>query len=467
MATISNVLDAAIKSGSPKGQFENFIKQRYIASSKAWEFHAACRWADNEDGPTQIGAGGARGGGKSHLVFAQALLDDAWRFPGLTILYLRRVGKKAREQFENLRKSVLKHTPHRYNRSEGCVYLPNGSKCLVGGFINEGDVDDYLGLEYDIIIIEEHTSLSLVKHRALRDSNRSAKPGWRPRIYSTTNPGGIGHAWYKKSFIDPYKNDTQDDTRFIPMTVDDNPYVDDGYTKKLEENTGWRLRAYRYGDWDIAAGQFFTTWKDDVHTWRGDLVLDPSWTFWASMDYGFTHYTVIHLHCMTHEGIIYTFDEHARQKWIPKRHVWAYTEMLKRHGIELWRIEDIYAGGDVFSKDRDGKCPADDYEELLGRSLKRANMDRISGAAEILNRLGDIESGIQPTWFVHERCYRLRESIVSMEHDPRRPEDVRKVDCDEDGNGGDDFYDSARYGLMVQHGNNAHWGDPGISDWRG
>jgi hypothetical protein len=36
-----------------------------------------------------------------------------------------------------------------------------------------------------------------------------------------------------------------------------------------------------------------------------------------------------------------------------------------------------------------------------------------------------------------------------MEHDPHRPEDVMKVDCDEDGNGGDDCYDALRYGIMA------------------
>src|SRR4051812_22282024 len=32
---------------------------------------------------------------------------------------------------------------------------------------------------------------------------RSSKPGWRPRIYSTANPGGVGHAWYRAKFITP------------------------------------------------------------------------------------------------------------------------------------------------------------------------------------------------------------------------------------------------------------------------
>ena len=32
-----------------------------------------------------------------------------------------------------------------------------------------------------------------------------------------------------------------------------------------------------------------------------------------------------------------------------------------------------------------------------------------------------------------------------MQHDPHRPEDVLKVDCDEDGIGGDDAADCLRY----------------------
>jgi hypothetical protein len=35
-----------------------------------------------------------------------------------------------------------------------------------------------------------------------------------------------------------------------------------------------------------------------------------------------------------------------------------------------------------------------------------------------------------------------------MEHDPHHPEDVLKVDMDEQGRGGDDAYDCARYGVM-------------------
>ena len=40
---------------------------------------------------------------------------------------------------------------------------------------------------------------------------------------------------------------------------------------------------------------------------------------------------------------------------------------------------------------------------------------------------------------------RLAECLPTLQHDPNRPEDVLKVDADEDGNGGDDTADCLRY----------------------
>ena len=74
-------------------------------------------------------------------------------------------------------------------------------------------------------------------------------------------------------------------------------------------------------------------------------------------------------------------------------------------------------------------------------------MDRINGWAEILQRLGDAGAGVRPTMFVHRRCARLLECLPSLQHDPSRPEDVVKVDADEEGIGGDDVPDA--YGYLV------------------
>jgi hypothetical protein len=61
-----------------------------------------------------------------------------------------------------------------------------------------------------------------------------------------------------------------------------------------------------------------------------------------------------------------------------------------------------------------------------------------------------VDAGIRPTLFLHRRCARLAETLPSLQHDPSRPEDVLKVDADEDGIGGDDAADALRYLLATK-----------------
>lgn len=436
--------------GCPQDQLINFLSAGYVPQPKQLELHAAARECDYPNGPDQIGFGGARGPGKSHAVFAQIALDDCRRFDDVKALYLRKVGKQAREQFDDLRRRVLGNIPHEYNRSTGVVSLDNGSRIIIGHFNAEKDVDNYLGMEYDVIAIEEATTLSATKYKTLRDSNRSSKPGVRPRIYATTNPGGVGHAWFRKRFVEPWRMDTEHYTRFIPATVEDNVFIDDGYRRKLEENTGWRLRAYRYGDWDIAAGQFFTTFRHDVHVCPSWESVPRNWLLWGGFDYGFTHPTVFYLMGLDSDGVIHIIDEHREEKWLPPQHAEAMHALLARHGFAVPDLRLTAAGADVFAQrgDRSGLTIAEQYA-AEGFPLERATMDRINGAAEILKRLGDPDNGQPARIQIWDRCRYLIECLPTLEHDPRRPEDVLKVDVDEDGEGGDDPYDAARYGIMA------------------
>ena len=439
---LATYLSTARQAGCPPDQLLNFRRGGYVAQPKQLAFSAAARECDEPGGPTQVGFGGSRGPGKSHCVFAQAALDDCQRVPGLKVLYLRKIGRQAREQFEDLRRAVLNNTPHKYNRSEGVVYFLNGSRILIGHFQNEADIDNYLGIQYDLIVIEESTTLTQTKRQAVRDSNRSSIPGWRPRIYETTNPGGVGHAWFKATYIIPAREGNETDTRFIFATVDDNRFIDSDYKRKLEQNTGWRLRAYRYGDWDIAAGQFFTTFDYNIHVIK-PFKIPADWLNWGSLDYGFVHPTAAYLHTIN-EDTIYTIAEHWRQRAQVSTHAAALKAMQARLEVSarVWR-----AGSDVFAKKDDGPTIADKYQKE-GIKLSPANSDRINGAAEMLARLGDPANGIPARWFIFDTCPRLIECLPILQHDPHRPEDVLKWDIDEAGDGGDDSYDAARYGLM-------------------
>lgn len=404
---------------------------------------------EGERGAPELGFGGARGPGKSFGIFGQVTLDDCQRLPGSKWLYLRKIGKKAQEQLIDLVDAVLRHVEHRL--TQGMVRFPNGSRVIIGHFNNENEIFNYLGLEYDGIIVEETTTLQERVYKALRAAVRSSKMGWRPRIYNSTNPLGVGHQWYKKRFIDHERKNPEvvDRSRkFLFATVDDNLFVNPDYVGNLDDMTGAELRAYRFGDWDVSAGAYFDTWHYDRH------VIDPfvpSGPVWASMDYGFQHWNVIHLHTEGSDGAHFTFDELCLRKHYPEEIAPLFFDRLADYGLRVNQLREFLAGADLWNKTGAAKKSIAEQYEALGIELKAAITDagsRIAGAHHMAKLLGNPDRRIPPRWFVTSNCERLIDTIPFLERDPNNPEDVLKVDTDENGQGGDDAYDCARYGLF-------------------
>lgn len=430
--------------GVPEDQFANFAKASAVFTPKQLEASAAARCADSPSGPVEIGYGGARGGGKSHWLLGQMGLDDCQRHPALKCLLLRKVGKSNMENLHDLRMRLFMRTPHTFS-TRGIVTFANGSKIIAGHFQNEKDIDTYLGLEYDVIGIEEATTLTSRKYQDIQTCCRTSKRGWRPRIYNTTNPGGVGHAWYRAKFIQNWRAKSESVTRFVPSLVTDNPWNNPDYVRVLDSLTGWKKRAWRDGDWDIAAGQYFTTFRLEVHR-IAQLDEKKIVEWFAGFDYGFTHYTVFLLGGRDSDGNVYIVDEHAERNWLPDRHADAIHAMLTRHGLNVRSLDRISCGTDLFAKESDGETIAKQYKEL-GITMTGANMDRVNGWSEILKLLGDVDAkpAVVPRLRIHARCARLLETVPLLQHDPNRPEDVDKVDTDDDGIGGDDAADALRY----------------------
>jgi phage terminase large subunit len=454
---LSRYLAAARAVGCPPDQLRNFRAAGIVLQPRQLRASALAREGDHEGGPVEVGYGGARNGGKSHWGMAQ-VVEDCLRRDGLKALVLRKVGKANRENFEDLRLRLLGTTPHEY--TAGRLRFPNGSRIILGHFQNERDVDAYLGLAYEVILVEEATTLTFTKFNSIRTCNRTDRTDWRPRIYTTCNPGGVGHAWFKARYVVPFRKQAEDGTRFVPATIDDNRFADPGNRRILESLTGWQKRAWREGDWDIAAGQFFTTFDRDSVAIPFTGPIPADWFVFLGLDYGFTHYTAVLLFAKDNDGVLHVLDEHGARGWLVERHAEAIKAMLGRHRaidregkevpLTMARVNRAVAGSDCFAARHTGGTIAADYGHN-GIPLQPAKVDRISGAAEILRRLGDPKGSppTTPTVRIDPRCSRLLETLPEMQHDPHRPEDVLKVDCDEEGIGGDDFVDSFRYGTML------------------
>jgi hypothetical protein len=475
---------AGVEAGCPEDQLRNFVRGQLWLQERQLVASAAARLCDRPDGPTAIGYGGARGGGKSHWLLAQMGGDDCQRVPGLKCLLLRKAAKSNLEHFDDLRLRLFNHLAHQYSGFRGILTFGNGSRIIAGHYKTESEIDNYLGLEYDVIGIEEATTLTCRKYQDITTCCRSSKglpdgQHWRPRIYSTTNPGGVGHAWYRTKFVLPYLESLRTrmvlsplpspglrppsptpvgeghaqrsygDTVFIPARVGDNAFNNPEYRRVLEGLVGWQKRAWLDGDWDIAAGQYFTQFRRDVHVIEDfDEARAVEW--FAALDYGHVHYTVCLLGCKDCDGKTYIVDEHAERLWLPQRHAMAIKTMLGRRGLHLGMMKRFVAGADVFSRQSDGTTIAAQYARH-GITLRPANTDRINGWAEVLQGLGEAggphpnAASVRPTLFFHKRCGRLIETIPTLQHDPNRPEDVLKVDTDEEGAGGDDAADCLRY----------------------
>lgn len=449
-ATCRALARASAAVGIPKEAVRRFAAASYLPIPRQLHFHAAAHACDRPGGPTDVGLGGARGGAKSHGVLAQLALDDRQRQAGLKCLWLRQVGISAREALEDLMPRVLR-LPHSYVGSPvPTIRFPNGSRILVGHFNAENDIARYLGLEYDVIATEEATQLSPAKHAQIGTCLRTSKAGWRVRRYYTTNPGGIGHLYFKRLFIEPFRRGVETATRFIPSTFRDNPYLNPEYVTTLDRLTGWLRAAWRDGDWDVAAGQFFSTWNYQSHVRpRAELDQIPAnWPVWAAMDYGFQHPTAVLLFT-EFDGTIRVVDECGGAKKLVPQHADEIKAMLTRHGVSLQRLRSFAVGSDVFAQrgSTSGKTIAADYQDQ-GIKLVAADMDRLNGWAEILRLLGDPANGQPARIVISDRCARTIEQIPTLQHDGGRTDDVLKTNVDDDGQGGDDYADCLRYGVM-------------------
>lgn len=451
------LIETAKSLGLPKDSLKRFLQAGYVPQPKQLLFHAAARAADDLENAKEIGFGGARGPGKTHATFAQVALDDCQRIAGLKVLFLRKIQKSANEAIEDLRQSVLFKTPHRYKEQKSTIVFPNGSRIILGHFQYEKDIDNYLGLEYDIIVIEEATQLSQSKIDKIKSCNRSSKDGFRPRRYYTTNPGGVGHQWFKSKFITPFREDREKEnkTKFIFATSRDNKKLNSEYLGELKSLTGWLRKAWLEGDWDVFAGQFFDKFNYNLHTFDDSHFFTPDYLAknweniqpWGGFDWGYNHWAVFYLG-YKHDGIIYVLDECAVRKQLDQTIAEEIKKCCERWDLKPSQLRNIAAGSDCFETNtQTGETKAEVFIRH-GVYLNQANMARQTGWSKILTLLGDAEQGIPPTVKINRRCRMLIEQLPALEHNPDKPGDVKKTNADENGFGGDDAGDGFRYFVM-------------------
>ena len=449
MTPIEKCIETAKECGSPLDQVKQFLTCSYIPYPWQWRFHAAARLADEPGGPVDIGLGGARGPGKSHAVLSQVALDDCQRVPGLKVLFLRQTGTSARESFDDLVNKTLRgHIP--YEKTQNSLRFVNGSRVILGGFKDERDIDKYVGIEYDLIVVEELTQLTAEKYEKLRGSLRTSKQGWRPRMYTSFNPGGIGHAFVKERYIIPSRELTETDTRFVPSTYKDNVALNPEYIEYLEGLQGDLGRAWREGDWDLFEGQYFAEWRNAKHVCEPFTIPD-AWPKFLSIDpSGRNGITSCHWYTIDRDGRVYVYREHYATGMDMDEHARA----IAKKSTDKDGNPEIYQYGVIdsaaFAKAGYSETAYEIYQRAgvgVDYQLLPAAKERVIGWNLVhqflrVDKPTEVNPSPQPMLQVFKTCGNMIRTIPTLQHDEHNPEDV-------DSKGEDHAADELRYILRT------------------
>lgn len=418
-----------------------------------------------------IGYGGAAGGGKTDTLLAIAIVA-CLAFPGINVAYFRR----EYPQLEGLGGAIsrsLQLISHiaKYNASKHVWSFPNGSVIQFSHCKNPKDVYNYQSQQFDILLIDEVTQFTeeMVDYLITRNRKTIKDTRFKPFTAFATNPGNIGHAMFRERFIEigdcekvhqfTYETGIKRSHYFIQSYLKDNQKLverDPGYETRLSTNELNR-KMLLGGEWDVYQGQAFSECRRELHL-IDPFELTPDYRLFGAYDHGFSHPYSFGVFAVDGDGVVYLVryisDRLKRPDQIAR-------DIAKT--IDLEKLDYIVAGHDLWSKQRDGSpkiveqfMKNKDFKDKKVKIL-RAKIDRVQGAAQVRDFLawketetdkdGNVVDGM-PRFYIFKAYQAAYDTIARMIFDPDKPEDVLKVDADENGKGGDDDYDMVRYGLM-------------------
>lgn len=407
----------------------------------------------------EIMYGGSRGGGKTFagMLWLLEYVDNP-RFQGLVI---RRNADDLSDWLERARYMYVPLGAD-ITGKPAIIRFPSGAIIRTGHLKDDNTYTKYQGHEYQKILIEELTQIQTEeRYLKLISSCRSTIAGLKPQVFSTTNPGGVGHLWVKQRFIDPAPPNKpfigEDGIKriFIPATIDDNPVLqaaDPDYVKRLEslKFTDEALyKAWRFGDWDIFVGQVYKEWKPLIHTidYIPEDVLKVCKKY-IGFDWGYNDPSSVHWIAVTPEN-----------EFGVKRY-YIYREMYNNEKTPAWWAEEI---GNVV-KDEPIEfmvMPHDTYSNLGGsRPIEQQfretfqnmhlNVNLVPAEAQShrakINRQALLHEALSiapdnlPYLQVHRNCQNLIRTLPSLPYSDSKPEEI-------DDSAEDHAYDSLTYGL--------------------
>ena len=422
--------------------------------------------------------GGAAGGGKSY-----SLIADPVRYfsnPHARMLIVRRSTEELRELISVSKQLYPRAIPGlKFMERDKTWVAPNGSTLWMSYLDRDDDVMRYQGQAFNWIGFDELTQWPTpYAWNYMRSRLRATKASGLPLyMRATSNPGGPGHQWVKKTFIDPntpnkafWATDENGETirwpvghsreneplfkrKFIPATLFDNPYLsEDGmYEANLLSLPEHQRRQLLEGDWDINEGAAFPEFNRRVHV-SEPYDIPASWVRFRACDYGYSSYTGVLWFAVvpgSEQLVVY------RELYVSKILATDLADMI----LELEEGEKIrYGVLDSSLWHNRGDTGPSLAEQMITKGCRwrpadRSRGSRVAGKNEIHRRLQIDDFTEEPRLVIFDHCKNIISQLPSIPLDKKNPEDV-------DTHSEDHLYDALRYGVQTRPRSNVFDFDP-------
>ena len=407
--------------------------------------------------------GGSRGGGKSFAVRLDAIIK-AYKYPGIKIMIVRKtypelIANHIQPMVELLR-CYSKDRLARYNDQKKQITFPNGSVIMFRYLDNDKDAERFQGTECDILYVDEATQQSEDRIKKLTACVRGVND-FPKQIRFTCNPGGEGHQWLKRLFIDLQFNDGEnpEDYAFIQSSVYDNKALmktNPDYIRQLEALPAHLRDMWLYGNWDIFEGQMFEELRvvpdlqaahdhgcdDDKETLLRDHrwthVIEPfdlnygerrGWNIFRSFDWGYSKPFSCAWWAVDYDGVMYRILElygctdtpNEGVKWNKEQ---VFREIARIEHEHPWlqgkRIDGV-ADPAIFSADG-GESIAETAANC-GVYFVPGDHARIPGWMQCHYRLQFDENGYS-RMYVFNTCKAFIRTVPLMIYDEHKVEDL-------------------------------------------
>ena len=412
--------------------------------------------------------GGAAGGGKSFAMLADPLRGI--NNPNFSGLLVRHTTEELRELIQKSQELYPKAIPGiKWSERKSQWVSPKGGRLWMSYLDRDLDVMRYQGQAFNWIGFDELTQWSTpFAWDYMRSRLRSTDASLGLYMRATTNPGGAGHQWVKKTFVDPSPSNTPFwatelesgnviafpkghsregqplfRRRFIPANLFDNPYLAESgdYEAMLLSLPEHQRRQLLDGDWDVAEGAAFPEFNRRVHVVE-PYKIPASWRKFRACDYGYGSYSAVVWLAVTPAEQIVVY----RELQVSKVLAVDLADMILQLEAEDGTIQYGVLDSSLWHKRGDtGPSLA---EQMIVRGCRwrpsdRSKGSRVAGKNELHRRLQVDEFTQEPRMVVFNNCTNLISQLPSLPLDKKNPEDV-------DTNAMDHMYDALRYGIMTR-----------------